>query len=153
MVTVGACTTLTVVVASGVVGSVEVEGTAAAGVVAVAVVVVDEVLGAVAADAVSRDAAPLAVCVAAAEAASAAARSAFVTCGRNGSLVWKTSNETSWPPSAAAGGTSVSASSPAGVAPVPAVVPSTPGNALVPAGAAAEGGGTTGFWFISFNIL
>src|SRR3954470_10454029 len=120
MAAVGGGATLTVVVVSGV-G--EVEGAAVGG-TAVAGVVVDgvSIVGVVLAPADSASDAELgALCVAVAP-PSAGARSAFVTCGRNGSFVWKTSNETSWPPSVAAGGTSVSASSPAGVAPVAAVV-------------------------------
>ena len=44
----------------------------------------------------------------------------------------------------------MSASSPDAVVVVCAPVP---GSALVPTGAAAEVGGTTGFWFISFIIF
>src|SRR4051812_6776188 len=101
MATVGACTTLTVVVvASGVAGPPEVEEDAVEGTAVAGVVFEDvSVVGVVVADDAVLDADPDAVSVAAAEAAApAAARSAFVTCGRNGSLVWKTSNETSWPP-------------------------------------------------------
>src|SRR6476646_8333559 len=83
---------LAVVVVSAPFGTAGAEGTVVAGVVVVGCTSIEGVV-VVPDDAASEPAAgALCVAVAPAAAASAAATSALVTCGRNGSFVWKTSN-------------------------------------------------------------